>query len=556
MNQNSTAQACKALNFCFFIGELLHAHAKIEIAINGYLRKIRSLNHRFALPRPRKSEPAAMYEAASRHQTPVISTRGWTTSREKDDGAASPRPVLKVAPPPASTPSSENWPSVFQELFQFDLTRILNWLRAGLVWIFAFAILGVVAGYAVVLVVKPRFTAGIDLLVDPSNLRVVADDIFSESMQRDTQLLDVESKLRVLTSGNVLSHVIGELKLTDDPEFVAPEAKDPAGDALRALAKRVTARRDERSFIVNIAVWTQDAAKSVTITNAIATAFQEELAKAESEGAGRAASSLFARLGDLKVEVAKAEAAVETFKREQGLQSSSGELVSTLMSNQTNTQLIDAKARVIQAQSRYNELVSTNPKNRLNASALQSETMTMLRTQYSTLRQRVTSQSAVLGPRHPMILALEPQLRALEGQIDAETARIVQAAKAELDQARSALDGLNSEADQMKSSVFQDTAAQIHLRELEREARAKATVYEAFMARAGEAAERQQIDTTNVRIVSPAVVPTTRSFPPRGYVLAGAGGVVGLGLGLAIAVLSGLWRDYRRLSAIQAKAYG
>jgi len=106
----------------------------------------------------------------------------------------------------------------------------------------------------------------------------------------------------------------------------------------------------------------------------------------------------------------------------------------------------------------------------------------------------------------------------------------------------------------MKSSVFQDTAAQIHLRELEREARAKATVYEAFMARAGEAAERQQIDTTNVRIVSPAVVPTARSFPPRGYVLAGTGAIGGLGLGLAFAVLSGLWRDYRRLLQCRTKA--
>jgi uncharacterized protein involved in exopolysaccharide biosynthesis len=71
------------------------------------------------------------------------------------------------------------------------------------------------------------------------------------------------------------------------------------------------------------------------------------------------------------------------------------------------------------------------------------------------------------------------------------------------------------------------------------------------MARAGEAAERQQIDTTNVRIVSPAVVPAARSFPPRGYVLAGAGGFLGIGLGLAMAVLSGLWRDYRRLIAAQ-----
>ncbi|EPE94932.1 lipopolysaccharide biosynthesis protein (plasmid) [Rhizobium grahamii CCGE 502] len=446
--------------------------------------------------------------------------------------------------------------AVVQELLQFDLTRILTWLRRGIFLILAFAFLGTIAGYAAVFVVKPRFTAGIDLLVDPSNLRVVADDIFSESMQRDTQLLDVESKLRVLTSGNVLNRVIRDLKLTSDPEFVSPASTDPGADALRTLAKRVTARRDERSFIVNITVWTQDPAKSVTITNAIASSFQEELAKAESEGAGRAASSLFARLGDLKAEVAKAEAAVEMFKREQGLQSSSGELVSTLMSNQTNTQLIDAKARLIQAQSRYNELVSTNPKNRLNASALQSETMTMLRTQYSTLRQRVTSQSAVLGPRHPMIVTLQPQLRALEGQIDAETARIVQSAKAELDQAKSALDALNAQANQMKTSVFQDTAAQIHLRELEREARAKATVYEAFMARAGEAAERQQIDTTNVRIVSPAVVPTARSFPPRGYVLAGAGGILGFGLGLFAALLSGFWRDYRRLSEGQHKTHG
>jgi len=490
-----------------------------------------------------------MYEAATRHQTPVISTRGWTTRQEGHVGQARPSLTLVEPTPP------QGRLAVVQELLQFDLTRILTWLRKGTIFIISCALLGAVAGYAVVFVVKPRYTAGIDLLVDPSNLRVVADDIFSESMQRDTQLLDVESKLRVLTSGNVLNRVVRDLKLTSDPEFASQTSKDPGSDALRTLAKRVTARRDERSFLVNVAVWTQDAAKSVTITNAIASAFQEELATAESEGAGRAASSLFARLGDLKAEVAKAEAAVEVFKREQGLQSSSGELVSTLMSNQTNTQLIDAKARLIQAQSRYNELVSTNPKNRLNASALQSETMTMLRTQYSTLRQRVTSQSTILGPKHPMIVTLQPQLRALEGQIDAETARIVQSAKAELDQAKSALDALNTEANQMKTSVFQDTAAQIHLRELEREARAKATVYEAFMARAGEAAERQQIDTTNVRIVSPAVVPTARSFPPRGYVLSGAGGILGLGLGIFAALCSGFWRDYRRLSDSEAKTH-
>lgn len=526
--------------------------------------------------------PTTMYEANSRLKKPVVSTRGWI-DRVHHRADALPEPVPESVPVPAShVPAShmdetetvapafeqddtsaarsnansdaETY-SRLQQLFQIDLFRVLNWLRGGAIWIVALAILGAVGGYSVTIFVKPRFIAGIDILLDPANLRVVSNDIFSENMQRDTKLLDVDSKLRVITSGNVLGRVVKDLKLYDDPEFAGASSKDPANDALTTLAKRVVARRDERSFIVNVAVWSNNPTKSVDITNAVVTSFQEELAKAESEGAGRAASALIARLDDLKVEVTKAESNVEQFKRERGLQSVSGELTSTLMSQQTNTQLIEARARLIQAETRYNELVATDPRNQINAASLQSETMTMLRTQYSTLKQRMTSQSAVLGPNHPVILTLTPQVKALEDQINAETGRIVQAAKTELDQARTALKLLNSQANQMASSVFDDSASQIQLRELEREARAKAAVYEAFMARAGEAAQRQQIDATNVRIVTPAVAPANRSFPPRGYLLAAAGGMIGLFVGLFVAVALGLWRDYRYLSEFGDEAH-
>ncbi|UJW75680.1 GumC family protein [Rhizobium sp. SL42] len=516
-----------------------------------------------------------MYEANSRLKKPVVSTRGWI-ERVHHQADALPAAALHVpeqdGPAPHVLQSETVAPAAetvgasderrdaetysrLQQLFQIDLFRVLDWLRGGAIWIVALAVFGAVAGYSVTIFVKPRFIAGIDILLDPANLRVVSNDIFSENMQRDTKLLDVDSKLRVITSGNVLGRVVKDLKLYADPEFAGASSKDPANDALTTLAKRVVARRDERSFIVNVAVWSNNPDKSVDITNAVVTSFQEELAKAESEGAGRAASALIARLDDLKVEVTKAESNVEQFKRERGLQSVSGELTSTLMSQQTNTQLIEARARLIQAETRYNELVATDPRNQMNAASLQSETMTMLRTQYSTLKQRMTSQSAVLGPNHPVILTLTPQVKALEDQISAETGRIVQAAKTELDQARTALKLLNSQANQMATSVFDDSASQIQLRELEREARAKAAVYEAFMARAGEAAQRQQIDATNVRIVTPAVAPANRSFPPRGYLLAAAGGMVGLFLGLVVAVLLGLWRDYRYLSEDREEAY-
>lgn len=513
--------------------------------------------------------PTTMYEANSRLKKPVVSTRGWIDRvHHQVDAPSEPaqhglQPEVQTLEEPTrevrrtetvSHAFEENEArdaetySRLQQLFQLDLFRILNWLRGGAIWIVALAVIGAVVGYSATIFVKPRFVAGIDILLDPANLRVVSNDIFSENMQRDTKLLDVDSKLRVITSGNVLGRVVKDLKLYADPEFAGASSKDPANDALTTLAKRVVARRDERSFIVNVAVWSNNPDKSVAITNSVVTSFQEELAKAESEGAGRAASALIARLDDLKVEVTKAESNVEQFKRERGLQSVSGELTSTLMSQQTNTQLIEARARLIQAETRYDELVATDPRNHMNAASLQSETMTMLRTQYSTLKQRMTSQSAVLGPNHPVILTLTPQVKALEDQINAETGRIVQAAKTELDQARTALKQLSSQANQMASSVFDDSASQIQLRELEREARAKAAVYEAFMARAGEAAQRQQIDATNVRIVTPAVAPANRSFPPRGYLLAAAGGMAGLFLGLFVAVALGLWRDYRYLN--------
>lgn len=486
---------------------------------------------------------------AQRAASPVIDTRAWLESR-----GVSPEPDIDAPQDlllrrDAGDAAAENKLAALREALRIDPLRVLAWLRTGWIWIVLFTVLGAVAGYGVVLFVKPRYTAYIDLLVDPVNLKLVDNDLFSDSMQRDRQLLDVDSKLRIISSGNVLSRVVGDLKLEADPEFAPASSKMPAEDALVALEKRVSARRDERSFIVNVAVWSQEPEKSVAIASAVVKGFKEELAKAESEGAGRAANTLIARLDDLKKEVSKAESDVEDFKREHGLQSISGELASTLMSQQTNTQLVGARERLIQAQTRVAKLTTADAMNGLGADSLQSETLTALRTQYSTLKQRVTAEAAVLGPRHPSIVALNPQIKALEQQIRAETGRMVEAAKIELAQAKTALDALTSQAEQMRTSVFEDKTAQIHLRELEREARAKAAVYEAFMARAGEAAERQQIDTTNVRVVSPAVVPATRSFPPRGYILAAAGSMAGFFLGLAMAAALGLWRDYRRFAA-------
>jgi uncharacterized protein involved in exopolysaccharide biosynthesis len=60
------------------------------------------------------------------------------------------------------------------------------------------------------------------------------------------------------------------------------------------------------------------------------------------------------------------------------------------------------------------------------------------------------------------------------------------------------------------------------------------------MARAKEIAERQQINTTNVRVISPPTIPKTRSYPPRTLYLTAGGLFAGFVLGCMVAMILGL----------------
>jgi uncharacterized protein involved in exopolysaccharide biosynthesis len=172
--------------------------------------------------------------------------------------------------------------------------------------------------------------------------------------------------------------------------------------------------------------------------------------------------------------------------------------------------------------------------------------MTELRARYAVVRSQVEAQSAVLAPGHPTLIALRAQLQTIDRQIADETARMVQAAETELDEAHASLAALQGEADRMKSRVFVDRKAQAELRQLERDAEAKASIYQTFLTRAGQVAEREQLNTTNIRVITPALPPISRSWPPRMAVAMVGGGIAGLFLGAIFAICLGFLGDSRR----------
>lgn len=454
-----------------------------------------------------------------------------------------------------------------------DMGDLLLWVRQGLRWIILMTVVGMIAAFLYAMAATPRYTVYTDLIINPQNLNVVNDDVFSSSPQRDSQVLEVESKLRILTSRNVLRQVIADMRLTDDPEFTRPSPLEPlfrlisgpqpTGDkelgVLMELGERVEASREQRSFVVTLAVWTEDPEKSVRLSQAIVAAFEKELFESSATSASRIVSTLSGRLDELKAAVTESEDKVAQFKRDNNIQeSTTGELASTRISTALDTQVLDAQQRLIQAEARYNQMRSAVADRRIvTATVFDSPSMQTLRTSYTTLQQQIGSLTLTYGTRHPRLLSLQSERTAIENAIGDEAKRILETVKTEADQARATVAGLRNKADAERSIVFTNNDAQVRLRELERDARAKAAVYETYLSRTHQITESQQIDTSNVRVISPAVPPKAKSWPPRTLLLLIFGAVIGFMAGTGIAFLSGFVQhmsETRRFSPEQRYA--
>lgn len=437
----------------------------------------------------------------------------------------------------------------------------ITWLRQGWLWIVAAIAMCVAAALVFAMTATPRYMVYTDIIIDPASLNVVSDDVFTPSPLRDSQIADVESKMRTLISRNVFARVIDDLNLTEDPEFTKPAPlaglkallgmPDETGDdnrigIMRALSERVDAHREERSFVVVLSVWSEDPAKVIALSEAIVAAFEEELFRSAANSVSRIAQSLTERLDELRGNVTEAERQVEEFRRANGLQSSNGELVSNQLSAELNTQVLETQQRLIQAQSRFNQMNSAIEQGRIvSASVFDSETMTSLRQQYNTLQQQIGAVERTYGPRHPRMVSILSERGTLTTAMDREARRILDLARADLAREQTAYNMLRGKADEEQANVFTDNATQVQLRDLEREARSRAAIYETYLARTQQITEREKIDTTNVRIISRPVPPAARAWPPRTILLLAAGAFAGMALGIGLALGFGFWRFLR-----------
>ena len=430
-----------------------------------------------------------------------------------------------------------------------DAQKIWSVLWRGKFTILLSMIVAVGLAAAFVRLAPHKYTATTQILIDPMDLRAAAQSDISPTIpQSDAAVLQVESQARVIASDNVLRRVVASEGLDHDPEFMHGAMAQQYGSlaALSELQKHVQVKRSERTYVVDVTVTSEDPAKAAHLANAIAQTYLTEQTEVRSNAARQISQALTGRLKELQTRVRDAEQKVEAYKASHNIVGANGELVNEQQLTSLNAQLSASRARISEAKARLDQVESVlHSKTPIGAfpEAVQSQTISLLRSQYAEIMRRDAEQKSSLGERHPAVIEIEAQGARLQKLIEDEVNRIAASDRADYERAKADEDMLSRQVDALKNTAVSTNESLVGLRELERDVQASRAVYESYLVRSRETGEQEQVDTKNIRIISKADRPLYRSSPPPSLILGLAAMLLGFASGVGIVIMRGTAED-------------
>ncbi|TIX54107.1 MAG: succinoglycan biosynthesis protein exop, partial [Mesorhizobium sp.] len=451
-----------------------------------------------------------------------------------------------------------------------DPMQVVRGIARSKLLIVAMTILGATLGVAIALSTPKKYESTAELIVDPRDLKLTDRDLTQSVVASDATLAIVENQVRVLTSGTVLNKVVDKLNLVNDPEFNG-QGSDGLGVmtlirsilsrndgpgvgegrrralAVANLAESLSVARGGKTFVISVSATTQNGEKSALIANTMTDVFLQTFGQIQSDTAGRATNELTGRLDELRKGVEAAERKVEDFRAAHDLVDAQGHLISDDEMLKLNQQLAIARARTLELNARAASARSIDVNSVLSGTLpeeINSNTMSELRSQYAALKQEADRAAIRFGPRHPELQALNAQLAGSRERIAGELRRIASSLQVDLRRAVQLEQDLASRLAQLKVRSGDVNSDLVTLRELEREAAAKRSVYEQYLLRAKETGEQKDINTANINVISRAFAPLEPNGPSRAVTVL-AGLLAGLASGVGLGAMRGAYASLR-----------
>ncbi|MEM6677797.1 MAG: exopolysaccharide transport family protein [Pseudomonadota bacterium] len=432
---------------------------------------------------------------------------------------------------------------------EIGLVELLTALLRYKWWIAAATVLGAALAVIIVTLIPPVYTASSQVMLDTRERRVTtAAEVVSGLTLSDPV---IETEVQVIRSNLLMDRVvrrlgpdrlveydtsipspglIGRLLGADPPARPALPEQERIGAIVGGLLRNLDVWQQGSSYVLNIAVRSQDPALAATLADAIARTYIAAQLDLRTEGTRRATEWLAERVQALKSQVAASQRAVERFRIERALPATGvGPLAAPRELDAISAEIAAARADFQAAKARHERIVTARREGGLDAVAdlLGSPLVERLRLERAVLAQKDAELASRYGARHPERLQARAEMARVDTAILAEADRILARLDSDVAVATDRERALVALAQDLETRIAEMSEAEIALRQLELEAAANEGVYQNLLARLKETRTQEALAEPDAALITRAVQPKVPTHPRKKLIVA-LGGVLGL----------------------------
>ena len=392
---------------------------------------------------------------------------------------------------------------------------------------------------------QPVYTTTARIEIDKENSNILpfpGADSYDFMMDMDNY---IETQSRIFTSETLALQTIRNSGLIPHAEI---QGAPPGSEAitsgnlanhrrppeLGAFLGSLSVKRVPLSRLLDVSFESTDPQLAAQILNAHIANFMEQNFRSRYDTTAKATVWLTDQLSDIKVQVQTSEDARLAYERQHQIwELDDKQNITTQRLSDLNKQLTDAQSERMRKEALYEFAKAGNldvvPQLREN------NTLQDLMRKHSEVYTQYLDALNQYGPNFPKVQRLQAQMKEIDGLMDNEKRNILEALGNDYNATRQREGLLNEALNEQKGEVTLMSQSMVEYNILKRQAEANKTMYDGLLTKLKEANIAAGLKSSNIRVVDPAMIPSTPSRPAKARNI-GLSLLVGLvgGIGLAL----------------------
>lgn len=390
---------------------------------------------------------------------------------------------------------------------------------------------------------KPVYRATALVEVDKESQNVLpfqTEDAYSEYMDTEDY---IETQMKILQSETLALDTIRSLDLSSYPEFggasgsqlarpIAPGQKRPA--ILGAFLGRLGVTRIPNSRLVEVSFSAENPQLAARVVNAHLQNFIEQNFKSKYDATTQASGWLSSELEELRLQVEKSEDARIAYQRENQIwQIDEKQDITTQKLADLSKAVTDAQTELAEKEANY-RMAQGGDVDALAAMQNNAVIQDLLKRK-SDLDESYAESVNQYGPNFPKVQRIVDQQKEVKQDLANARKAVIDGVRQEYETARQRMELLQGEVNAQKAQANEMAEKLVQYNILQHDADANKQLYDGLQEKLKEASISAGLRSSNLRVVDPALVPTTSSAPQktRNILLSILVGLVG-GVGLAV----------------------